>query len=77
MGGMKRRKCGDFFLQQRWPEAAMVAARGRPAAAVPALFRRGKEEGGPWGWVAQKAEWADWLLGRLGQMLKKSFQNKN
>jgi hypothetical protein len=35
------------------------------------------EEGGQWGRVGQKAEWADWLLGRLGQKLKKSFQNKN
>jgi hypothetical protein len=26
MGEMKRRKCGEFFLQQRWPKAAIVAA---------------------------------------------------
>jgi hypothetical protein len=29
------------------------------------------EEGGQWGRVGQKAEWVDWLLGRLGQKLKK------
>jgi hypothetical protein len=33
-----------------------------------------EEEGGRWGGVGQKAEWAGWLLGRK---LKKSFQNKN
>jgi hypothetical protein len=31
------------------------------------------EEGGRWGRVGQKAEWADWLLGRLGQKLKKNY----
>jgi hypothetical protein len=41
----------------------MVAARGSPAAAVPALFLRGEEEGGRRGRVGQKAEWAEWLLG--------------
>jgi hypothetical protein len=56
----------------------MVAARGCPAVEVPALFWHGEEEGGQWGWVGQKAEWAGWLLGRLGQKLKKkSFRNKN
>jgi hypothetical protein len=50
----------------------MVAARGCPAVEVPALFWHGEEEGGQWGWVGQKAKWAGWLLGRLGQKLKKN-----
>jgi hypothetical protein len=61
----------SFPLQWRWPEAAMVAARGRPAAAAPALFLRGEEDGGQRGRVCQKAEWVSWLLGRLGRKLKK------
>jgi hypothetical protein len=35
-----------------------------------------EEEGGRWGRVGQKGEWAGWLLGWLGRKLKKSFQNK-
>jgi hypothetical protein len=34
------------------------------------LWRSRKREGGGAGW-AKKAEWAGWLLGRLGQKLKK------
>jgi hypothetical protein len=52
------------------------AARGRPTVVAPALFQHGEEEGGRWGQVGQKAEWAGWLLGQLGRKLKKSFQNK-
>jgi hypothetical protein len=49
----------------------MGAARGHPVAVAPALFRGGKEEGGRRGQVGQKAEWGSWMLGRLGQKLKK------
>jgi hypothetical protein len=56
---------------------AKVAARGCPVVAVSGLFWHGEEEGGRRGRVGQKAEWAGWLLGRLGRKLKKSFRNKN
>jgi hypothetical protein len=49
----------------------MVAARGPPAATMPALLRRGEEEGVRQGQVGQKAEWVSWLLGLLGRKLKK------
>jgi hypothetical protein len=32
-----------------------------------------EEERGRQGWLGQKAEWASWLLGRLGRKLKNPF----
>jgi hypothetical protein len=65
MGEMKRRKCGDFFLQQRWPEAAMgrrMAVRWWRCLLYFGLGRK-KEAGGA-GWAKRPSGlagcWADW-----------------
>jgi hypothetical protein len=62
-GEMKRRKCGDFFLRQRWSDAAM----GHREAVWWRLlcFNVGRKK------EADGVEWASWLLGQLGQKMKK------